>query len=142
MKHTLGTAAIATGKSKSTIHRAVKNGKISAIRCDNGSYEIEPAELHRVYPPNTTTIADEQGATLPNIDKMAFLEEKIRILEREIVRMERTEVDLREDLNHWRRQATALLTYRPQREAEASPGPTTKKSGLLEKLFGLDRTKA
>jgi len=51
MKHTLGTAAKATGVSKSTIYRAVKSGKLSASRNADDEYEIDPAELHRVYEP-------------------------------------------------------------------------------------------
>lgn len=51
MTYTLGTAAKAVGLSKATIHRAIKSGVISAVRKDNGSYEIQPAELHRVYAP-------------------------------------------------------------------------------------------
>ena len=49
MKYTLATAAIATGKSKATIHRAVKSGKISSNRTFNGVYEIDASELHRVF---------------------------------------------------------------------------------------------
>jgi len=51
MKHTLGTAAKAAGVSKSTIYRAVKSGKLSASRNADDEYEIDPAELHRVYEP-------------------------------------------------------------------------------------------
>jgi len=49
--YTLGTAAKAAGVSKSTIHRAIKRGTISARSKDGNSYEIDPAELHRVFPP-------------------------------------------------------------------------------------------
>jgi hypothetical protein len=48
--YSLGTAAKATGLAKSTIHRAIKSGKISARSKDSSGYEIDPAELHRVYP--------------------------------------------------------------------------------------------
>jgi hypothetical protein len=48
--YTLGEAARASGKSKSTIAKAVKSGRVSAVRGDDGSYQIDPAELHRVYP--------------------------------------------------------------------------------------------
>jgi predicted site-specific integrase-resolvase len=51
MAYTLGTAAKAVGISKATMHRAIKSGKISAARHDDGSYTIDPAELHRVFPP-------------------------------------------------------------------------------------------
>jgi hypothetical protein len=49
--YTIGTAAKATGKAKSTISRDIEKGKISALRNEDGSYSIDPAELHRVYPP-------------------------------------------------------------------------------------------
>ena len=51
MSYTLGTAAKAAGLSKPTIHRAIRSGRISATRLDDGSYRIDPAELHRVFPP-------------------------------------------------------------------------------------------
>ena len=51
MTYTLGMAARATGVSKSTIHRAIKSGRVSAGRSDTGDYAIDPAELHRVFPP-------------------------------------------------------------------------------------------
>lgn len=50
MSYTLGEAAKATGKSKPTIQRAIKSGKISASKKEDGTYDIDPAELHRVYP--------------------------------------------------------------------------------------------
>ena len=50
MPYTLGQAARAVGKSKPTISRAIQTGKISASKGEDGSYVIEPAELHRVYP--------------------------------------------------------------------------------------------
>lgn len=47
MSYTLGEAAKAAGFSKPTLSRAIKNGKISAKRLDDGSYSIDPAELER-----------------------------------------------------------------------------------------------
>lgn len=51
MKYSLSDAAEATGKNKTTIQRAIKKGKISARKGDSGAYEIDPSELHRVFPP-------------------------------------------------------------------------------------------
>lgn len=48
--YTLGQAAKATGKAKSTISEAINTGRISGKRQENGSYIIDPAELHRVFP--------------------------------------------------------------------------------------------
>lgn len=51
--YTLLEAAKATGRNKTTVLRAIKSGKISATRTDAGNYQIDPAELHRVYTPAT-----------------------------------------------------------------------------------------
>ena len=51
MPYTLKQAAIATGKSKPTILRAIQTGKVSAEKDAQGEWQIEPAELHRVYEP-------------------------------------------------------------------------------------------
>jgi hypothetical protein len=50
MAYTLGEAARVTGKSKPAISKAIKSGRLSASRADDGSYRIDPAELERVYP--------------------------------------------------------------------------------------------
>jgi hypothetical protein len=50
MAYTLGEAARAVGRSKTTLGRAIKSGRISATRGEDGSYLIDPAELHRVFP--------------------------------------------------------------------------------------------
>jgi len=48
--YTLGEAARAAGKTRPAIAKAIKTGRISASRGEDGSYQIDPAELHRVYP--------------------------------------------------------------------------------------------
>src|SRR4051812_27794931 len=47
--YSLGQAARAVGKAKSTLSRDIKSGKVSATRNPDGSVSIDPAELHRVY---------------------------------------------------------------------------------------------
>src|SRR4051812_42189829 len=46
---TLGAAAKLTGLNRTTVLRAIKSGRLSATRQDDGSYRIDPAELERVY---------------------------------------------------------------------------------------------
>jgi hypothetical protein len=50
MGYTLGTAAKATGRSRTSILRAIGKGKVSAEKNVHGQWDIEPSELHRVYP--------------------------------------------------------------------------------------------
>ena len=59
--YTLGTAANACGVNKSTVLRAIKAGKVSATRNEHGEWQIDPAEMHRVYPPVAATDAVQQG---------------------------------------------------------------------------------
>ncbi len=49
--YTIATAAAAVGRNKSAILRAVKAGKISVAKDENGEWQIDPAELHLIYPP-------------------------------------------------------------------------------------------
>lgn len=129
MSYTLNEAAKATGKSKTTIHRALKSGKISAVKRDNGAYAIEPAELHRVFPPvpverheersnrNDEHQHNDQGTLRIQLETI----EKER--ERERQQLQEVITDLREDRDRWRQQATALLEDKRPR-------------GFWKKLFG------
>jgi hypothetical protein len=49
--HTIATAAAAVGRNKTAILRAINAGKISATKDENGEWQIDPAELHSIYPP-------------------------------------------------------------------------------------------
>jgi hypothetical protein len=57
---TLGQAAKLAGTSKTTLTRAIRAGRLSATRRDDGGYAIDPAELCRVYTVTPTT--PETGA--------------------------------------------------------------------------------
>src|SRR4051794_16307555 len=51
MAYSLAQAAVAAGRSRSSILRAIQGGRLSAVRDEvRGAWAIEPAELHRVYP--------------------------------------------------------------------------------------------
>ena len=60
---TLGQAARLTGLGKTTITRAIRAGKLSATRREDGSYEIDPSELSRVYSvhPETPATVTQSG---------------------------------------------------------------------------------
>ena len=49
--YTIATAAAAVGRNKTAILRAINGGKLSAAQDENGEWQIDPAELHRIYPP-------------------------------------------------------------------------------------------
>ena len=102
----LSQAAKLTGKSKSTINRAIKTGKLSATRHEDGSYSIDPAELSRAFgiePLGSTKRRDAEP-------EGAHLFERIAALEAMLSREREVSDDLKEDRDRWRQQATALLT--------------------------------
>ena len=106
--YTLGTAAKATGLTKSALFKAIKKGRISAIKNDLGRYEIDPAELHRVYPPLPSVEKGGRECTPETVTENRELKARVALLE-DLVR------EIREDRDHWRRQAMAI-TYQPERE--------------------------
>jgi hypothetical protein len=119
---TLGEASRQTGKSKSAITKAIKNGRLSASKGDTGDWEIDPAELFRVYPVNRQP--EDGGAH--QVDPSAAIE--IGVLRERCSQLENQLADLRQDRDHWRRQATALLTdqRQPSNAAASVPAPPQK----------------
>jgi hypothetical protein len=112
MRYTLGTAAKATGKAKSTILRAIKSGTISANKAHDGSYAIDPSELHRVFPPNGAQHVPSNDTHLHK-ERDAILQLRLEILEaerqRERDQMQTTIDDLRGRLDRSEDRVTALL---------------------------------
>jgi hypothetical protein len=53
---TLNQAAKVTGKSKGTISKALKEGRLSYLSKDESGYKIDPSELNRVFPLNTSKV--------------------------------------------------------------------------------------
>ena len=114
MVYTLGEAAKATGKSKATISKAIKSGRISAQKGETGIFRIDPSELHRVYPIN---VEKKQGETQQedkvNSEETGLIRELQARLEAAHERLSDKEnviADLKEDRDKWRQQATTLLT--------------------------------
>jgi hypothetical protein len=142
MKHSLGTAAIATGKSKTTIHRAIKSGKLSAFKNDDGAFEIDPAELHRVFDPVTSSVtgnsAMEQSVT-PDVTALLAQEndflrlqlEREREFNRDLQLMLKTE-------SEERRKLTALLTHQKDQTEQNTPSTAKKTNSLFAKIFKKD----
>ena len=130
----LGQAARLAGVGKTTLTRAIRAGKISATKRDDGRYEIDPAELGRVYDikaetPDTVTPTGDvvRHATLSarprdTLDiRLASVEAEL-IGARQLIKFLESQVeDLRGDRDGWRQQAETaqrLLTH--VREAATS----------------------
>ncbi len=132
MGYTLGAAAKATGLSKPTIRQAIKSGKITAGKNIHGHYDINPAELHRVYPPISKEEKPPEAAN-SNSSEAALLREQIDLLKEERERERRQyeerlrEVTTRLDSEtEERRQVSAMLEDLRQKQQR----------GWFKRVFG------
>lgn len=131
MSYTLGEAAKATGMSKAAISRAIKNGTLSAEKQENGSYRIDPAELHRVYPPVSQQRLQQQATETDDATKLnpalnaenRELRAKLESAEQRLRDRDEVIADLREDRDRWRAQAERLLLADQRTQPASAPAP-------------------
>ncbi len=144
MELSLSAAARATGRSKSTIGRAIKSGKLSARRDDAGGYHIDASELARAFDWNpsgpvpwsaTAPLGPVPGPPVQGDVPVEVLEAKLTLLEqaldreREALAHEReTTADLRQRLDRSDERVRALL-------GQAAPTLAPAR-GLLARLLG------
>jgi excisionase family DNA binding protein len=140
MKHSLTSAATATGISKSTIYRAIKSGKISAL-FEDGVYKIDPAELHRVFAPvSVTRVTKEALIQSETHDETPLLRQEIHFLKQQLMREQDFVMSLERRLDEAdteRRKLTALLTFQQEEKPAKVKDPVVKKEDnkLWKKIF-------
>lgn len=138
MAYTLGAAAKASGRSKATISKAIKSGRLSALKDETGVYRIELAELNRVYPitvdgnrdrtPRTPEETPDERSTIRE------LQARLEAAQERLVDKEALIADLREDRDRWRQQATALLADQRALPLPEQP-PAQRPKGFWKRLF-------
>ena len=105
----LSGAAKTAGVSKSTIWRACKAGRVSFKRTDTGEFQIDAAELHRVFPFHATGANGKENhhATGLTQTETAIFDARITAL-RDMAEFMREHLeDVRKDRDAWRAQAEA-----------------------------------
>ena len=130
-------AAKLTGKQRQTIHKAIKEGRISAVRTESGEWRIDPAELFRVYQP-VSTVNDNQSREVDTSLRIvdSGLQREVELLRERIREKDGIIDDLRQDRDHWRQQATALLTD------QRATAPQKAAEGRLARAWSILRGKA
>jgi len=107
----LTAAAKEVGKSKPTISKAIKTGRLSAKRVGQG-YEIDAAELFRVYPKATQS---EPAKEATSNNAVNLLELEAKMLREQLDRERDTVEDLRKRLDR------AERLIEDQRPAQPAP---------------------
>ena len=113
----LTKAAEEVGISRSALFKAIKNGRVSASKNSKGEFEIDPAELFRVYQPvNKVNVNLHQPSQQQDIAKETAETVEITMLKQLLKQVESERDDLRRRLDdeaQERRKLTMLLTHQP-----------------------------
>ena len=121
MKYTLNAAAKLSGRAKSTISKAIKDGRLSASKNEKGGFEIDGAELSRVFP---FPVVDQSPIPQPNTkseheNKVLEVELKAERQMRERLMSEIEDLKIQRD--NWQDQAqTLLLSNQSQPEGQGA----------------------
>ena len=135
MTLTLRQAADKCGKSRSTVHRALKSGKLSGSRDDDGTWSIDASELARVFPWDAHEHGhwDDKGRGRDETgDSSAVLAVRVEMLEQQLERERDTVEDLRRRLDRAEERAFALSAPSPTQRQQEGP-----QRGLWERVRGL-----
>ena len=121
---TLRQAADLCGTSRSTIHRALKSGKLSGNRLEDGAWDIDPSELARVFPWDISEPVQRdnpgQGREGTN-EREAVLVVKVEMLEHQLERERDTIADLRKRLDRAEDRVLALTSQTLPPAPELTP---------------------
>ena len=137
---TLGQAARLAGVDKTTLTRAIKAGRLSATRRDDGGYLIDPAELSRVYEvkPERLDAAHRSRrrttveATSATGSADAELATRLTLAEAEVQSLKDMLAEIRQSRDDWKAQAERLALAGPVIAAPppaqaALPGPDKRR---------------
>ena len=126
---TLGQAAEMCGWSKGAISKAIKSGKMSVHEKTKAGFQLDPAEVLRVFPKKAETSLNEQSETPEKHSRNSVVSAEVNALRQQIstAELERTRereqlTDRIESLQQMladekseRRQLTALLSDQRER---------------------------
>lgn len=127
-------AAKESGKSKSVIHNALKSGRLSGTRNDKGGWQIDPAELFRVFPKGVLGRSTGGKKTVQNPAEHTLLEQEVQHLRERLADKDTQVADLRRRLDaseDERRQAQDRLTALLEDKREQKPAHRPKRGGLF-----------
>jgi hypothetical protein len=132
-------AARLTGKNRATIHRYIKQSKLSQSIDATGSKKVETSELLRVFgtisaSPETTLQCDaiQHDATVENELPVAAMQQKIAMLE-QLLESKNKEIQRQDDHIDSLKKAMLLIESKLPATPEPVTQPVVKKSWLFWK---------
>lgn len=137
----LNEAAKLCHKSKSTVLEAIRTGRLSASRNDKNEWQIDPAELFRVYPykienkQSNNQKVEHENCNRTDENLKEILENEREERKRERQQLQETIEDLRKRLDEEaqeRRNLTKLLTHQTEQVER-------KENTLFKRIFSRSR---
>lgn len=136
MFYSLADAAKAVNRTKPALLSAIQKGRISAKKNALGQWEIDPAELHRVYPlvnqlpqnaePCLTDLIHEKNAQIRELQaRLDAAEERKQEIQARNEELKQERDDWKQQADEWRMQAKALPA-----------GKETPRRGFWARLIG------
>jgi hypothetical protein len=119
---TLLEAAKQTGKGKTTLLKAIKSGRLSATKNEAGEWQLDPAEVFRVYTPVSGSGAHFSAlVSTPVSGDLEALKRENELLRQQITNLEGDKADLRGERDRLLgvvENQTRLLSHMTERAAE------------------------
>ena len=148
---TMGVASRMTGKSKTTLLRYYRSGKISAVRNQNGSYEFDTSELARVFSklntefdvtpiiPVTASVtgsmlSSDTPQKLPQEVTDTALQVRVAVAETQLKALQEMLDMVKEQRDHW--QQTAQNSQQSAQNSQQLLLSYQGKTGFFKRLFG------
>lgn len=113
--YTLGEAAKATGRSKSTILRALQDGRLQGTKDENGRYQIDPTELREVFRGTVTRTGKNLSQAMDD------LHVRLAVAEQLAEERQQTILDLRQRLDLEREERQKLLAMLTGEDEQKTP---------------------
>ena len=137
MSYTLSQAAEATDKSRMTIQRAIKKGRISASKDDSGQYQIDPSELHRVYEPVSENDTGNRNILQRDTrNDTSMLQAEVDHLHQLLQERDRRIEDKNEYIEDLRQRLDNESDERRRLSLMITDQTTRKRKGVWTRLFG------
>lgn len=105
-------AAVLTGRSKSTIQRAMNSGKLSYSLDQNDRRVIDVSELERVFGIQQQSLnasVENETSTTEDLVAKERMSMQIRMLEQQLITAQEHICDLKDQRDKWEKQATQIL---------------------------------
>lgn len=138
--HSLSEAARISGKSRSTIHRHIKDGKLSKVSGDDGKPAVETSELHRVY--GSLSQGDtrkQQPMEQYETHAKRTAQGEVEALTTQLQMLERERDNLKQERDRWASQAERLTLLLTQAERPNTPTSAAASKGQVSWLDALNR---